>query len=148
MANDEIADRDGGGSSTDDASLTSIDFGAFLTDSSSLKGVDFRSASGINVFRVAQAAIGAIVFAWAWGVNALIAAVSESYARLVDGIGDFIGTGLIEATLGVGITAIEGVWTFAFSEFGVLSYPVALVTVLATLYVAERGITTAQEVLR
>jgi len=147
VANDEPVDSGGGGGDTEDASLTSIDFGAFLTDSSSLEGVDFRSASGINVLRVAQAAIGAVVFAWAWGVNALVAAVSESYTRLIDGIGDFIGTGLIEATLGVGITAIEGVWTFAFSEFGVLSYPVALVTVLATLYVAERGITTAQEVL-
>lgn len=146
MANDEIADRDGGGSSTDDALLSSVDFGEFLSGSSTLDGVDFRAASGINAVRVAQAAIGAVAFALLWGVNSLIAAVSSVYARLIDGVGGFAGA-LIQSTLGVGISAIEGVWSFSVSEFGLFAYPIALLIVLATFYVADAGLTTAREVL-
>lgn len=146
MANDEISDRDGGGSSTDDATLSSIDFGEFLNGSSTLDGVDFRAASGINAVRVAQAAIGAVAFALLWGVNSLIAAVTESYAQLIDGVGSF-GGGLIQSTIGVGITAIDGVWSFGVSEFGLFAYPIALLIVLATFYVVDAGLTTAREVL-
>ena len=146
--NDELEDQgEGGGSSPDDALLSSIDFSDFLTGSSSLDGVDFRAADGINAVRVAQAAIGAVAFSWWWGVNALIDAVTSSIARLTDAVASFLGEGLIQSTIGVGVSALNGIWTFAFTEFGILAYPVALLSVLATFYVADRGITTAREVL-
>jgi hypothetical protein len=135
------------GYETDDALLSNIDLGQFLTGSSSLDGVDFRAADGINAVRVAQAAVGAVAFALLWGVNSLIAAVTGAYARIIDAVASFSG-GLIQSTLGVGISAVEGVWSFTLTEFGLFAYPIALSVVLATFYVADEGITAAREVLR
>jgi len=148
MANDEIADRDGGATGdTSDASTSSVSFSSFLTDSSSIDGVSFPSASGINATRVASAIIGSVAFALAYGVTSLIDAVATVYARLIDGIGNFVGVELIDATVGAGISAVNGVWSTMLAEFGIGAFPIALGTVIATFYVTERGLGTAREVL-
>jgi len=149
MANDEIEDGGGGdGGGSEPAGSSDINLTAFLTDVSPLNGAGFSLASGIKVTRVAQAAIATVVFAIGVNVNRLIGAVTDQYARLLDGLSSFFGVSLVEATLGVGVAAIEGSWSFALNEFGLLAYPMALVSILATFYVVERGFGTAQEVLR
>lgn len=135
-----------GSSADDDALLSSIDFSNFLSGSSPLDGVDFNAASGINAIRVAEAAIASLAFALLYGVNSLIDAWTTAVARAIDAGRGFIGD-LIGATLGVGISAVEGVWSFTVSEYGLLAYPIALIIVLATFYVADQGISTAREVL-
>jgi len=147
--NDEIEDGGGGtpGDNTD-ASLSSIDFGALLTNSSSADGVGFPLASGINVVRVAQAIIGSIAFSVLLGVNSVISTLSDVYSGLIDGLGGFFGDRLIGATLGAGVSAIEGAWSFSLDEFGFGAYLIGLGVVIATFYVADRGADAALEVLR
>lgn len=143
LGGDPVGDT---GTTTDDALLSSIDFSNFLSGSESLDGVDFNAASGINGLRVAEAAIASLVFALLYGVNSLIDAATTAVARVIDAGSGFAGD-LIGVTLGVGIAAVEGAWSFTVSEYGLLAYPIALLVVLATFYVADQGISTAREVL-
>ena len=144
LGGDPVGDT--GSSGDDDALLSSIDFSNFLSGSSSLDGVDFRAASGINAVRVAEAAIASLAFALFYGVGSFIDAWTSAVSRGIDGLGGFIGD-LVGATIGVGISAVEGVWSFGVSEYGLLAYPMALIILLATFYIADQGISTAREVL-
>ena len=148
MANDEI--DDGGGSTPDgseDASLSSIDFSSMLTGSESVDGVDFPLASGINVVRVAQTIIGSVALSVLIGVNTVIQALADAYSALIDGAAGFFGTDLIDATIGAGVSAINGVWAPLVDEFGLGAYFSVLLIVLATFYVADIGVDEALEVL-
>lgn len=129
----------------DDALLSSIDFSNYLSGSESLDGVDFNAASGINSVAVAEAAIASLAFALFYGIGSFIDAWTSAVARAIDAVRGFIGE-LIGATVGVGFSAVEGAWSFGVSEYGLLAYPIALIIVLATFYVADQGISTAREV--
>jgi len=144
LGGDPVGDT--GSSGDDDALLSGIDLSNFLTGSSSLDGVDFNAASGINAIRVAQAALGTVSFALIYGLNSFIDAWTNAVARVIDSFGGFIGK-LIGATASVGISAVEGAWSFTLTEYGLLAYPIALIIVLATFYVADEGISAAREVL-
>lgn len=145
MPKNEV-DRGDGGSTNEDASLSDVDFSSFLTGSSSLPGVDFRAASGINATAVAEAVIGIIAFAVGWAANSLVAAILSLPARVLEWVTES-ATDLFQATIGLGITAVEGVWSFSLAEFGLFAYPGALLVVLATFYVVDKGLDAAQEVL-
>jgi len=146
-SNDEPVDRGDGGNESNWASIGDVDLSGFLSNASSIDGVSFPTASGIDAGRVAQAVIGTIAFAVAFGVNSFIQAVTSAPVRIIDGVGDFIADGLIASTIGVAASAIEGAWSFSLAEFGPLAYVAAITSVIATFYVAEWGLQTAREVL-
>ena len=132
---------------TGDASTSALNFGSLLTNSESVDGLNFQLASGINATRVAQTIIGSVVFSVLLGGNSVISAVSTAYARLIDALAGFFGDRLIEATLGAGVSAIEGAWAFSLEQYGAGAYLAALGLVIATFYVADWGLDTAREVL-
>lgn len=146
-SNDEIADRGDSGSESDRASLGDVNLTGFLSNASPIDGLSFPTASGIDAGRVAQAVIGTIAFTAAYGFNTFIQAAASAPTRIIDATGDFIADGLIASTVGVAASAIEGAWSFSVAEFGPLAYVVALLSVVATFYVAEWGVQTAREVL-
>lgn len=144
-----------------------IDTESFLTDSESAAGISFPLASGLNVRRLATAIVGSITFAFALGVNTIVAAAVNAYTGLIDGVRQFIAgrsflvedqgglgvdlveePGLIDVTIGAGIAAIEGAWAFSLDEFGILAFPVAVGVFVVTAFVADRGIGLIGEVLR
>lgn len=152
---------------SDDDVLTEEQEESFLSNSESASGIDFPLASGLNVGRIGQTIIGSIVFAVAYGFNTIIDATATAYAGLVDGVGEFIAgreevvetrwgiggrvveeDGLLDVTLGAGIAAIEGAWSFSLDEFGVFAYVVAVAVFVATVYVADQGFDAMREVLR
>ncbi|WP_435093400.1 hypothetical protein [Halorubrum sp. N11] len=150
----------------DDGMLSDEQTESFLTDSESVSGISFPTASGVEVGRVGKTIVGSIAFAFALAFNTLIDAVTTAYSGLLDGFHEFIagGTryvsfpfgggyttetdGLIDVTIGAGIAAIESAWSFSVDEFGIFALPVGIGVVLATAYVAGRGIDVASGVLR
>lgn len=151
----------------DDGMLSEEQTESFLVNSESVSGLSFPTASGVDVGGVGKAIVGSIGFAFALGINTLINAVSTAYAGLIDGVRGFIagGTryvrypfgsggytvetdGLIDVTIGAGLAAIEGVWSFSVDEFGVLALPVGIASVLATAYAAKKASDAASGVLR
>ena len=146
MANDEPAEQTEGSSSTEDASLSAIDFSGFLTNSTSLPSVNFRAASGINVTGVAEALIGIAAFTVTWAASGLLDSVIAAPARILDWLSRF-ARDLLQVTIGVGVTGVKGVWTFALDELGAFAYLGGVLVVLATFYVASWGADTAREVL-
>ena len=148
----------------DDGVLSEEQTESFLTDSESVTGLSFPLASGVEVGSVGKAIVGSIAFAVALAFNTLIGAVSTAYTGLIDGVREFIaggeryvtssfGTstvetdGLIDVTIGAGLAAIEGAWSFSVTQFGVLALPVAVGVVVATAYVATQAIDAASEVI-
>jgi len=147
VANNELDSGGSGGTSNDeDASLSGINLSNFLTDSSSLRGVDFRAASGINVAAVSDAIVGVVGFTLAWAASSFVEALLYAPVQILEWI-TRSGTDLFGATVGVGITAVEGVWALSLAQFGFGAYLVALLIVLATFWVVDKGIDAAQEVL-
>jgi len=150
----------------DDGMLSEEQTESFLVNSESVSGLSFPTASGVDVGRVGKAIVGSVAFTFALAYNTLIDAVSTAYAGLIDGFREFIagGTryvsfpfgggyttetdGLIDVTIGAGLAAIEGAWSFSVDQYGVFAVLVGIGVVLATAYVAVNGTDAAWEVLR
>lgn len=151
----------------DDGMLSEEQTESFLTGSESVPGLSFPIASGVEVGSVGKAIVGSIGFAIALAFNTLIDAVATAYTGLIDGFRGFIagGTrlvpsstgfgwrtvstdGLIDVTIGAGVAAIEGAWSFSVEQFGVFAIFVGIGTVLVTAYVASTSVDVASEVLR
>lgn len=150
----------------DDAPISTDERNSFLMSVRDIEGADFPLASGINVTRLASALIGSLVFEIAVGVNTVILALSTAYSSLIDGVTAFVAgrtewvptrdglgvarettDGLIQVTIGLGVSAIEGAWAFSLDQFGIFAYPVGVGVLLASLYVVDRGITAGWGVL-
>lgn len=140
---------------------------SFLTNSESISGLSFPTASGIKVGRLGKTIVGSIAFAIGIAFNTTIAAVVTAFTGLIDGFREFIvgGTryvrygftgggytvetdGLIDVTVGAGVAALEGAWSFSVDQFGIFALLVGVVAILATAYVASRGLEAASGVLR
>jgi len=150
----------------DDGMLSDEQTESFLVNSENIPGLSFPSASGVEVGRVGKAIVGSLAFTVALAFNTLIDAVSTAYSGLIDGFRGFLagGTryvsfpfgggyttetdGLIDVTIGAGIAAIEGAWSFSVDEFGIFALPVGIGVVLATAYVANKSLDASSEVLR
>ncbi|OYR55530.1 hypothetical protein DJ73_02190 [Halorubrum sp. Ea1] len=150
----------------DDGVLSEEQTESLLTGSESVPGLSFPIASGIEVGSVGKAIVGSIAFAFALALNTLVDAVSTAYAGLIDGFRGFIAggrryvsfpfgggyttetDGLIDVTIGAGVAAIEGAWSFSVDQFGVFAIFVGIGTVLVTAYVATKGVDVASEVLQ
>lgn len=138
-----------GGSGGDGGDIDDSTLSTFLTDSSSASGIDFQLASGINVGSLVRGVGASIAFAIALGVNTVVDGITTAVTSVIGAGQSFIAgpQGLIATLIEPGVAAIEGAWAFSLNEFGVLAFPVGLVVILATMYVADRGIDRVLEVI-
>lgn len=140
----------------------------FLTGTDEADGVSFPLASGIDTGALGRTVIGSIAFSIALGVSQFVDAWTEAVGGLITGVEEFIAgsttrirgvgaewieiptdaaDGLIEVTIGAGIAAINGAWSFSLDEFGLFALPVAIGAVVATAWVANELIGVGREVL-
>lgn len=139
----------------------------FLTGTDEADGASFPLASGLDTGALGRTVIGSIAFSIALGVSQFIDAWTEAVAGLITGVEEFIAgglsyvrtpfsgggyfqstDGLVDVTIGAGIAAVEGAWSFSLSEFGLFALPVAIGAVVATAWVVNELVEFGGEVLR
>lgn len=141
-------------SSSGDSSLLT-----FLNGDTSGENPILNAANPVNWSRLGQT-IGTSVIATAVaGVTDVISAVADAFVSILGGFASFIegwedplgaggrptvdSPGVIELTIGAVGSAYSSAFQFSTANFGILSLPINVAIVLASVYVLSVGLTSA-----
>jgi hypothetical protein len=141
-------------SSSGDSSLLT-----FLNGDTSGENPILNAANPVNWSRLGQT-IGTSVIATAVaGVTDVISAVADAFVSILGGFAGFIegweeplgaggrptvdSPGVIELTIGAVGSAYSSAFQFSTANFGILSLPINVAIVLASVYVLSVGLTSA-----